>query len=59
MYTTDTNYLIEAGVVAPMHVRKALGIEGVTVDDGISSRGSDMCKTDTRTGIDEKGQIDV
>lgn len=29
-YTTPTNYLLEEDVIAPVHVRKELGIEGVS-----------------------------
>jgi hypothetical protein len=32
--TTDTNYLSEDGAIAPVHVRKELGIEGAEVGDG-------------------------
>ena len=27
--TTDTNYLTEEGVIAPVHVRKELALEGI------------------------------
>jgi len=27
--TTDTNYLTEKGVIAPVHVRKELALEGI------------------------------
>ncbi|KAK5114037.1 hypothetical protein LTR85_010343 [Meristemomyces frigidus] len=58
--TTDTNYLTEAGVVPPMHVRKELGIEGMTPEDGTTSRESqDVEKSDARTGVDEKAPLDV
>ncbi|KAK4892204.1 hypothetical protein LTR27_009213 [Elasticomyces elasticus] len=35
--TTDTNYLTEEGVVAPIHVRKELALEGVAVADEVDS----------------------
>ncbi|KAK5727817.1 hypothetical protein LTR17_012475 [Elasticomyces elasticus] len=35
--TTDTNYLTEEGVVAPIHVRKELALEGVAVTDEVDS----------------------
>ena len=54
-YTTETNYLTEDGVIAPVHVRKELAIAGVhDINDGASREGSTGEKTSSVTADAEK-----
>lgn len=58
--TTDTNYLTEAGVVAPLHVRKELGIEGLTLNGATTDRKSQEARrSGARTSDDEKVRLGV
>lgn len=48
-YTTPTNYLLEEDVIVPVHVRKELGIEGVS--GGVSEEKINYVEKDKKDGV--------